>query len=299
MEKLAIDGGKPVFGTKTIRDYFPSWPIPFGENLGGMLDLVVNDRSLEIRETVLMAQQGGIRLGARMQLGTADMGETEDLVEKLFIVGDAAAALARSHQFGQLERETADLAMAADADAFLAGTVRMGTVFDHEQIVTFGDFGDAGHVRQRRVNVNRDHRFGTRGDRSFECGRIHAHRFRIDVHNHRSRADIQRGFRRGQPGDVRHDHFIAGADPQRQPRAFQRGRAVAHPDGIFRALVFRALVFREFGHEHFFILVAHAPFAGIEDLDQFFLGFRIRDGPAREIVPDGFGSEYRRAAVNS
>lgn len=31
MEKLAIDGGSPVFGGKSVREYFPKWPIPFPE----------------------------------------------------------------------------------------------------------------------------------------------------------------------------------------------------------------------------------------------------------------------------
>ena len=39
MEKLAIDGGKPVFGTKTIRDYFPSWPIPYPETKEKLIEI--------------------------------------------------------------------------------------------------------------------------------------------------------------------------------------------------------------------------------------------------------------------
>ena len=39
MEKLAVDGGKPVFGTKTIRDYFPSWPIPYPETKEKLIEI--------------------------------------------------------------------------------------------------------------------------------------------------------------------------------------------------------------------------------------------------------------------
>ena len=39
MEKLAIDGGKPVFGTKTIRDFYPSWPIPYPETKEKLIEI--------------------------------------------------------------------------------------------------------------------------------------------------------------------------------------------------------------------------------------------------------------------
>ena len=39
MEKLAVDGGTPVFGTKTIRDYFPSWPIPYPETKEKLIEI--------------------------------------------------------------------------------------------------------------------------------------------------------------------------------------------------------------------------------------------------------------------
>lgn len=39
MEKLAIDGGTPVFGEKHVRDFFPSWPIPYPETEQKLIDI--------------------------------------------------------------------------------------------------------------------------------------------------------------------------------------------------------------------------------------------------------------------
>ena len=39
MEKLAIDGGTPVFGSKTIRDYYPTWPIPYPETKEKLIEI--------------------------------------------------------------------------------------------------------------------------------------------------------------------------------------------------------------------------------------------------------------------
>ena len=39
MEKLAVDGGTPVFGEKKIRDFFPSWPIPYPETKEKLIEV--------------------------------------------------------------------------------------------------------------------------------------------------------------------------------------------------------------------------------------------------------------------
>ena len=39
MEKLAIDGGTPVFGEKTIKDFHPSWPIPYPETKEKLIEV--------------------------------------------------------------------------------------------------------------------------------------------------------------------------------------------------------------------------------------------------------------------
>ena len=39
MEKLAVDGGTPVFGEKKIRDFYPSWPIPYPETKEKLIEV--------------------------------------------------------------------------------------------------------------------------------------------------------------------------------------------------------------------------------------------------------------------
>ena len=39
MEKLAIDGGTPVFGDRKIKDFYPSWPIPYPETKEKLMEV--------------------------------------------------------------------------------------------------------------------------------------------------------------------------------------------------------------------------------------------------------------------
>ena len=39
MEKLAIDGGTPVFGEKKIRDFYPAWPVQYPETRERLLEV--------------------------------------------------------------------------------------------------------------------------------------------------------------------------------------------------------------------------------------------------------------------
>ena len=135
--------------------------------------------------------------------------------------------------------------------------------------------------------------FGPGRDRLLELNRIQTERFGIDIHDHRRGSDIDGGFRGGDPGDARNNDFIAGADPQREQRAFERGGAVAHPDSIFRVLE-RG----EFLHQQLFIFAAKPPFAGVIHFQQFSIGFRVDLRPGRDEFCQFSRLKNRGSAVN-
>ena len=158
----------------------------------------------------------------------------------------------------------------------------MGAVFDHFDPVLFRNFNDPFDIGERTEKVNRDHRFGFWRDCRFEGVRIHAEGIGFAVHENRGRAHIDRSHAGRHPGPARHDDFIAGADPQRYHRRFQRDRAVHHERAVSGVMIFG-----EIGRKFLFLGAVETPVVPHVDFLQPFRGFRPHRRP-------GFESEVFR-----
>ena len=81
-----------------------------------------------------------------------------------FIVGgDHAAFAAGGHDFVLAKRPSAHMADGADGAAFIAGTVRLGAIFNHPQLMFFGQRHNGIHLSGHAGQMHHDNGFGGGG----------------------------------------------------------------------------------------------------------------------------------------
>ena len=95
-------------------------------------------------------------------------------------------------------------------------------IFNHEQVMFFGDRHDGVHLTRHSRVVNRHNRARFIRDCRFNQRLIDVHGIRANIHKDDFRTTQDKGIRRRNEGIARHDHFIARLDIQQQRRHFQR-----------------------------------------------------------------------------
>ncbi len=95
-----------------------------------------------------------------------------------------------------------------------------------------GEFGHRGHVGGAAVEVNGHESFCPRCKGGFGGANGQGKRVRVDIDQHRLRADEQHRLRRGVKRQRRDDHLVAGADPERPQRQDQGVGPRTDPDRV-------------------------------------------------------------------
>ncbi len=154
--------------------------------------------------------------------------QEQHAVEQRLVVGRQHAALAGDHGLRTMKAERRNAAEGAGAPAMARRADRLGGVLDQRQPAAVGDRLKALPLAGRTVEIDAEDRLGLRPDRRLDRVGIEAPGVGQDVDQHRLGADIDDRRDRGDPGDVRRDDFVAGADPQRGEREMQRRGRMRH-----------------------------------------------------------------------
>ena len=150
-------------------------------------------------------------------------------------VAVAAERLGRKEARRRRRRERAELA------ALVGRAERLRGVVEHEQAFRLGDRQQRIVVGRQAEQIDRDHRLGLEAvtlggrDRALDARRIEIERVRIDIGEHRRRAEQHDHFGGGAEREGRTDHRVARADALRHQHQHQRVGAAGAADGIARA----------------------------------------------------------------
>jgi hypothetical protein len=204
----------------------------------GQLD--VEDRCLQGVEAAVVAQ-GRVQVAA----GHAVHRQLLDgLGQGGVLAGDGTAVAGAPQVLGGKEAEAAGIAPAAHGLAVPAGAGGLGAVFDHLEAAGAGDGADPRHVHRAAKQVDRQQRFGGRGDRGLGLIQIDQVADRVHVDKHRRGAHGADRFGGGKEAEAGGDHLIAGADaqaPQRQDQgigatvaAHRMGHAAGRGKGLLK-----------------------------------------------------------------
>ena len=107
-----------------------------------------------------------------------------------------------------------------------AGEQRLGRVFHQRQAALLSQRQQRRHVGRTTADMHRHDRLGRCGHGAAGGRGAHVERFRINVDLYRPSAGQPHGVGRGDEGDVRHEHLVAGADAQARERC-EEGRGAA------------------------------------------------------------------------
>src|ERR1051326_6803473 len=144
-----------------------------------------------------------------------------------FIVRYERAAVAECAEI-LLNEETGGRGVAefADFETIAVRADGLGVIFNHAELMLFGDFADGLHISALAVKVDRDDGLCLSGDRGFAFFRVNAFGLRIAIHEYRRCACDPDGFS-GRKKCVRvSNDFVAFANPESHERQPDRVRAV-------------------------------------------------------------------------
>ncbi len=131
------------------------------------------------------------------------------------VVADEHRAFGAGQVLDRVEGKDRRAAGAYRAPAVFAAD-RVGGVLDQGDAVAPGDRAQAFEIQGGAGVVNRHDGAGARADGGFHCLRRTHQGVAVDVDEHRGGAEQGDDVGGGDPGQRRRDHFVAGADAQRQ-----------------------------------------------------------------------------------
>ena len=127
-----------------------------------------------------------------------------------------------------MEAERHQVAKTADAAAVPVGAAGLGRVLDHTQTVAVGDLVQAVAIDRQTGQIDRQQRAGARGDRRFQLVQVDIATCRIDVDEHRRRANSENHVGGRHPAQGRGDDFVPRPDAGDAQGDFQRGGGGTH-----------------------------------------------------------------------
>ena len=196
-----------------------------------------------------------------MEVGPAltVIAEDFELFDPLGIVAADRSAVAEATEI--LAREEAESSVGtdgADPAALVFRADGLTGVFDHDEPMLLRQGHDRVHVGRLTEEVDRYDRLGVRGYFGFDRAGIDIERDRVDVREHRGRADPHDGSDGGEERERRGDDLVSCSDPFGHQRDDQRVRAAAHAHRAGGAAVGGHLLFKglDFGTEYEALAVA-------------------------------------------
>ena len=156
---------------------------------------------------------------------------------QLLVGGQHGAALAHAQLLLGEEREAAEPADGAGLAPRLGlGADRLRGVLDERDPVGVAQLPQRAEVGGVAAEVHRHHRAGARGDAALDRRRREVRALgRLDVAQHRLGAGVARRVQRRHERQRRHDHLVAGPEPERAAGEVQRRGRARHRHGVGRA----------------------------------------------------------------
>src|SRR5579872_3224943 len=161
-----------------------------------------------------------------------------NLFRIVWIIGCDGSAFAVCAQiFRRIKAETADISDASRWPPFILCSVRLGCIFDHDQVVSARDLKNWIHIGGLPIQMHGQNHLRSRRNRRLDRRGIHRERAWIDVHQYRSRARVQHGSNAGYKREWNRDNFVAWADSRGQQREMQCARTRIEPDALGGAAI--------------------------------------------------------------
>ena len=151
------------------------------------------------------------------------------------------------------------------------------------------------HFAAAPAHVHHQNGLGARSDSLFDARGIEIEGAAVAIHQDRRRPGVNDGVNGGAEGHRRRDHFVAGADSQRQQREMNCGRPAAYPGRIGCAFVAGELLLEALAPSRQADPVAAQALDDRSDLGLANHG-RAEDQPLVTRT-DGIAAGYRRSAV--
>ena len=185
--------------------------------------------------------------------------------ESVVVAGDEAGIAERAEVLGRIEREAAGQPQSADAASAVAGADGLGRVLDERHPA--GNGGQRRHVHRLSEQVHGNDGLGLRCHRPAHRIDVQVVGRRVDVDQHRPRAEPGHASGGGEERKRRRDHLVAFADAGRHQRHQQRVGARRYPDCVRHLEVVGefALEGEDFLAHDAALAVAH-PGDGLEEL---------------------------------
>jgi hypothetical protein len=158
--------------------------------------------------------------------------------------GDEAAVAEATEVLGGEEGERSHQSNSADVLSAEGGAPGLRAVLDDRHAGR--GLHDGVDVRRLTEEVNRNYGLGPRRDAPSQLLRIHAVVHRIDIHEDRFRAKPGDNARRGEEGEGRDHHLVAGLDTERHESGEQRVGPRGDADGVSRTELRGCLPFELF-----------------------------------------------------
>src|SRR5580693_5310192 len=152
------------------------------------------------------------------------------LIEVL-IAGHEYPAFSGYQQFRALETKRREVAKRPHSAPVEFRSNRRSRVLDDIQFVLARNLDELIHLCGVAVKMNRDYRARLFRDLGFHGSWIQAPTDGLYIREYRSRAGIADRVRRRNPGQVRHNHFVARSKPKGQQSDVKRARATGGSHG--------------------------------------------------------------------
>ena len=200
---------------------------------------------LEARLLDVIAPGAALAVAVPGARAHAVAGENARLFIDLLVVGHQRAALAAGEVLGRVEGiGDGALGMMADELAIVAGLHGVRRVLGEEQAVALAQSADLADIRRQAGIMHRHHRAGFVRDLLFDLPGIDEAGFRIDIGEHRRRADVQDGIGAGSEGQRRGDDLVARADALGHQGQMKRRGAGIDAHAVLRAHIFGKTLFK-------------------------------------------------------
>ena len=185
--------------------------------------------------------------------------------ERVVAREDRPAITVAAERLAREEAGAADRAQVAAAPAPVSGAEALRRVLDHRQIVARGDRANGVHVGALAVEAHRHQRAGARRDGGLDQRRIDVAGVRLDIDEHRHRAEQHDRLGRRREGERRRDDLVTGLKTDRHQADQKRLGAAGDGDAVGCAGGGRERRFelRHFGAHDVLAVVEHALDAGV------------------------------------